>query len=276
MRGAIRRGAGRTQRLRGQDRRGLWRWQIGGPCRSSAWTLPWSTGTWTSATAKPEAAGGWSAIPTPWSTFGIRHESYSAAAEYRPWMRTGSRRRVGRRASAGAGGRHHALPEGVPRRASRRMPAADPDAPGYAILAAMRRKPARHAKPLHQRLTATSIPVAAERIHPNNFSRIQRALEVYELTGAAPVRRSGEGGSGTSFERLGAGLVEFGIEPESRDCAARADREARLDAHARSQGFIRRGRPAQGARVTSHVDLPSMRCGGLPPGLGASGRVWTS
>jgi tRNA dimethylallyltransferase len=38
------------------------------------------------------------------------------------------------------------------------------------------------AKALHERLRSVD-PVAAERIHPNDPQRIQRALEVYELTG---------------------------------------------------------------------------------------------
>lgn len=60
------------------------------------------------------------------------------------------------------------------------LPPADPD-----IRARLDRELAAWGKDaLHQRLTAID-PVAAKRIHPNDPQRIQRALEVYELTGVS-------------------------------------------------------------------------------------------
>ena len=68
---------------------------------------------------------------------------------------------------------------------------------------------------LYERLCKID-PVAAAKIHPNNHSRLQRALEVYELSGR-PISQFWEGGSGTDAgNRLGAKLVSLAIEPDDR------------------------------------------------------------
>ncbi|MCZ6459169.1 MAG: tRNA (adenosine(37)-N6)-dimethylallyltransferase MiaA [Gammaproteobacteria bacterium] len=68
---------------------------------------------------------------------------------------------------------------------------------------------------LYERLCKID-PVAAAKIHPNNHSRLQRALEVYELSGR-PISQFWAGGSGTDAgNRLGAKLLSLAIEPDDR------------------------------------------------------------
>lgn len=68
---------------------------------------------------------------------------------------------------------------------------------------------------LYERLCEID-PIAAAKIHPNNYSRLQRALEVYELTGQ-PISQFWAGGTGADAgSRLGAKLLEFAIEPDDR------------------------------------------------------------
>jgi tRNA dimethylallyltransferase len=109
---------------------------------------------------------------------------------------------------------------------------------------------------LHARLKKID-PEAAARIHPNNFSRIQRALEVHALTGD-PISKHWHEARGVK-DRLGATLLEFGIEPESRE-ALHARIEKRLDAML-ARGFIDEV-AALKSRISMHVDLPSMRAVG--------------
>jgi tRNA dimethylallyltransferase len=109
---------------------------------------------------------------------------------------------------------------------------------------------------LHERLTGID-PAAAARIHPNNFSRIQRALEVHALTGE-PISGHWQRTQGVR-ERLGATLLEFGIEPESRaDLHARI--EKRLDSML-AEGFVDEV-AALKSRPSMHVELPAMRAVG--------------
>lgn len=109
---------------------------------------------------------------------------------------------------------------------------------------------------LHERLKRID-PRAAARIHPNNFSRIQRALEVHELTGV-PISEHWQAARGVR-SRLGVVLLEFGIEPESR--AVLHDRiEKRLD-RMLERGFVEEVAGLK-RRVGMHVELPSMRAVG--------------
>jgi tRNA dimethylallyltransferase len=88
---------------------------------------------------------------------------------------------------------------------------------------------------LFDRLAAVD-PVAAAKIHPNNAPRIERALEVFVLTGQ-PISRFWESGAGQSAQqRLGAELVEFAIHPADR-AALHARVEQRLDAMLEA-GFV--------------------------------------
>ena len=132
------------------------------------------------------------------------------------------------------------------------LPSADP-----VIRARLAREAeAQGTEELHRRLVEVD-PDAASRIHPNNFSRVQRALEVFELTGRPMTSFWGEG-SGVR-ERLGTHLLEFGIDPGDRAglherIAARFD--AMLD-----QGFVQEVEALKG-RGDLHPDLPSMRAVG--------------
>jgi tRNA dimethylallyltransferase len=109
---------------------------------------------------------------------------------------------------------------------------------------------------MYERLQAVD-SLAASRMHPNNASRVQRALEVFELSGR-PISSFWSESVGVS-ERLGARLMEFSIEPDNRQALhQRIDRRfaAMLEA-----GFIEE---VAGLRTRSdlHPELPSMRAVG--------------
>lgn len=133
-----------------------------------------------------------------------------------------------------------------------RLPSANPD---------LRARLAREADALgvdalHRRLTAMD-PVAAERIHPNNVVRLQRALEVYEITGR-PLSSFWEVRSDVR-ERLGARMVQFGIEPDNR-AALHARIAERLDTML-EDGFIDEVSALKN-RGDLSPELPSMRAVG--------------
>jgi len=65
---------------------------------------------------------------------------------------------------------------------------------------------------MHQRLSAID-PVAAQRIHPNDPQRVQRALEVYEITGKPMTQLQHE----NQAEALPWNTYKIVIAPESRD-----------------------------------------------------------
>jgi len=65
---------------------------------------------------------------------------------------------------------------------------------------------------LHQRLEAID-PLAAKRIHPNDPQRIQRALEVYELTGKSLTEHH----QAASQEALPYRLLKIALVPEDRE-----------------------------------------------------------
>ena len=64
---------------------------------------------------------------------------------------------------------------------------------------------------VHAQLAAVD-PEAAKRIHPNDPQRVQRALEVYLLTGEPISQRQGQTGSGHIEGRL----LKFGLYPQDR------------------------------------------------------------
>jgi tRNA dimethylallyltransferase len=132
------------------------------------------------------------------------------------------------------------------------MPAADQDVRQKLSDEARR----RGTKALYERLQKLD-PAAAARIHPNNFSRIQRALEVHALSGE-PISEHWSAARDVK-ERLGVRLLEFGVEPDSR-AALHARIERRLDKML-AEGFIDEV-AALKRRISMHVDLPSMRAVG--------------
>lgn len=104
---------------------------------------------------------------------------------------------------------------------------------------------------LHEKLKQVD-PKSAERIHPNDPQRIQRALEVYELTGT-PIS---EWHAETKSFELGSKVLKLALIPEDRaDLHQRI--EQRFD-HMLSEGFIEEVRGLY-KRDSLHADLPSMR-----------------
>ncbi len=101
-------------------------------------------------------------------------------------------------------------------------------------------------------------PPTAERLFPNDSQRIQRALEVFEVSGR-PISSFQTGGAeSTHLNPIGPGAL-LALEPNDR--AWLHERiELRFDAML-AQGFMREVRALR-ARGDLHADLPSMRCVG--------------
>ncbi|KLD65364.1 tRNA (adenosine(37)-N6)-dimethylallyltransferase MiaA [Dyella japonica] len=107
---------------------------------------------------------------------------------------------------------------------------------------------------LHARLQQLD-PSAAERIGPNDAQRIQRALEVIELTGR-PLSEQQRGGSG---ERFPWRVLKLALVPQDR--APLHERIAqRFDTMLRD-GFLDEVRALR-ARGDLHADLPAIRAVG--------------
>ncbi len=107
---------------------------------------------------------------------------------------------------------------------------------------------------VHARLQAVD-PETAERLKPTDSQRLQRALEVFEITGvplSAWHARAESGG-------LGNDLLQIGLIPDDR-----AWLHARI--HARFEQMLAAGFEAEVRRLHGqaglHADLPSMRCVG--------------
>ena len=104
---------------------------------------------------------------------------------------------------------------------------------------------------MHTRLTKVDAK-SAERIHPNDAQRIQRALEVYELTGIPISEWQAET---ISFE-LGSNILKLALVPEDR--AKLHNRiEQRFD-QMLAEGFLEEVRELY-ARKSLHANLPAMR-----------------
>jgi len=103
---------------------------------------------------------------------------------------------------------------------------------------------------LHKRMTEVD-PEAGARIHPNDQQRIQRALEVYELTGKALTTHQKE----AKMDALPYRLMKIALIPDRewiRDLA-----EKRFEIMLK-QGFMDEVKKLH-ARDDLHADLPSMR-----------------
>ncbi|HJV86607.1 MAG TPA: tRNA (adenosine(37)-N6)-dimethylallyltransferase MiaA [Noviherbaspirillum sp.] len=110
---------------------------------------------------------------------------------------------------------------------------------------------------MHARLASLD-PVTAARLKPNDAQRIQRALEIIELTG----KPMSELLAKTTKTELPFTLLPLSLEPSDRSvlharCAARFD--AMLDA---PDGGLLKEVQALRARGDLHLRLPSMRCVG--------------
>ncbi|MEM7401045.1 MAG: tRNA (adenosine(37)-N6)-dimethylallyltransferase MiaA [Pseudomonadota bacterium] len=104
---------------------------------------------------------------------------------------------------------------------------------------------------LHKKLKQID-PNSAERIHPNDPQRIQRALEVYELTGT-PIS---EWHAETKSFELGSKILKLALIPEDRADLHRRI-EQRFD-HMLAEGFIEEVRELRN-REMIHAELPAMR-----------------
>lgn len=106
---------------------------------------------------------------------------------------------------------------------------------------------------LHRRL-ALQDPEAARRIHPNDAQRIQRALEIIELTGTIPSQHYGAKLSEHPWQ-----LFTLGLAPVARDTLNQ--RLAERFNHMMRRGFLQEVDDLR-QRRDLNLDLPSMRAVG--------------
>jgi len=111
---------------------------------------------------------------------------------------------------------------------------------------------------LHQRL-ATIDPVAAKRIHPNDSQRIQRALEVYDITGKSLTSLH----KAAKHDALPYRLLKIALIPEDREWL-RARAALRFDQMI-EEGFVEEMQQLFD-RCNLNPDIPSMRCVGYRQG----------
>jgi tRNA dimethylallyltransferase len=125
------------------------------------------------------------------------------------------------------------------------LPAADPE-----VRTRLEAEAARHGWPaLHARLAGVD-PVTAARLKPNDSQRIQRALEVFEVTGVPMAQLH------AAQQRPAPDLAVIALLPEDRATLHRRIEE-RFDAML-AQGLLDEVRVLR-ARGDLHPDLPSMR-----------------
>jgi tRNA dimethylallyltransferase len=110
---------------------------------------------------------------------------------------------------------------------------------------------------LHAELARVD-PPTADRLSPNDSQRIQRALEVYEVSGR-PISSFQTGGADASRDNPIASGALLALEPTDRAWLHQRIAE-RFDAMLAAD-FLREVRALRG-RGDLHTDLPSMRCVG--------------
>ena len=101
-------------------------------------------------------------------------------------------------------------------------------------------------------------PVTAARLAPNDSQRIQRALEVFRVSGRPMSSLHGDGGAPAAASRF-ASMPMVSLEPRDR-AWLHARIEQRFDAML-AHGLLDEVRALR-ARGDLHADLPSMRCVG--------------
>jgi tRNA dimethylallyltransferase len=106
---------------------------------------------------------------------------------------------------------------------------------------------------LHQELAQVD-PVSAQRIHPNDPQRINRALEVYRITGRNLTELTAEKGEPFAFP-----VHQFAIAPDDR--AVLHQRIALRFEQMLASGFVQEVQALR-QRPDLHTELPSMRCVG--------------
>jgi len=102
---------------------------------------------------------------------------------------------------------------------------------------------------LHDRLSEID-PESAKRINPNDRQRIQRALEIYELSGITPTQHASN-----SLQEIPWNIIKIGIWPSDR-ALLHKNIEKRLN-QMFEQGFLDEVRALQGLGLDS--SLPAMR-----------------
>ena len=107
---------------------------------------------------------------------------------------------------------------------------------------------------MHDRLADVD-PTAAARIHPNDPQRLQRALEVYEITGISMTELMAK----QIQHQLPYQLQKLGLMPADRQWLR--DRAAQRFAEMLRQGFVEEVRGLQD-NPALNLSLPSMRCVG--------------
>ncbi len=133
------------------------------------------------------------------------------------------------------------------------MPPADPS-----VRAALEREASAIGWPaLHAELARVD-PVTAARLAPNDSQRIQRALEVYRITGRSLSDLHGAGGEPAPASRFSA-MPMVSLEPSDR--AWLHQRIAQRFDTMLAQGFLDEVRSLR-ARTDLHANLPAMRCVG--------------
>ena len=110
---------------------------------------------------------------------------------------------------------------------------------------------------MHARL-ATVDPISAERLEPNDSQRIQRALEIYELTGKPMSHWFAEQEHSQSTNDLPT-LIPIALEPTDRKVLH--DRIALRFRQMLNEGLIEEVEKLK-SRPDLHLNLPSMRCVG--------------
>jgi tRNA dimethylallyltransferase len=129
------------------------------------------------------------------------------------------------------------------------LPAADP-----IIRAEIEKQAAEHGWAAMHRQLAEVDSVAAQRIHPNDPQRINRALEVYRITGQTATELSAIKGDALGFE-----VLQFAIAPNDKSLL-----HQRIEQRFKqmiAQGFEQEVKKLY-ERGDLHLDLPSMRCVG--------------
>lgn len=106
---------------------------------------------------------------------------------------------------------------------------------------------------LHQELAKID-PVSAQRINPNDSQRINRALEVYYLTGKTLTELTEQQGDPLPYE-----ILQFAIAPQDR--AVLHQRIEQRFHKMIDQGFQQEVEKLY-QRSDLHIDLPSIRCVG--------------
>ncbi|TXI87978.1 MAG: tRNA (adenosine(37)-N6)-dimethylallyltransferase MiaA, partial [Cupriavidus sp.] len=130
------------------------------------------------------------------------------------------------------------------------LPAADPE-----VRARLEQRAADEGWPALHALLAARDPVTAARLHPNDQQRIQRALEIIEISGATPSEFHAQAKS----DGLPGRLVKIGLNPASRE--ELHERIAMRFHQMMEQGFLEEVRRLR-ARGDLNIELPSIRAVG--------------